>query len=155
MILPRSLLHLELTESAIMKNRDVATRVIQRLSREGVSFKLDDFGTGYSSLGYLHAIPIDCVKIDKSFISRLAGDGDSDPSAGVVRGIISLSHELGKTVVAEGIETEEQARMLRDYGCDLAQGYFFGRPMDRSALFASLHAGAPSGAASSAESNAP
>jgi EAL domain-containing protein (putative c-di-GMP-specific phosphodiesterase class I) len=137
-----------------MKNRDVATRVIQRLSGEGISFKLDDFGTGYSSLGYLHAIPIDCVKIDKSFVSRLAGTAVNDSSTGVVRGIISLSHELRKTVVAEGIETEEQAQMLREYGCDFAQGYFFGKPMDQPTLFASLHAAAPKEMVTPEESSA-
>ncbi|HUI70207.1 MAG TPA: EAL domain-containing protein, partial [Spirochaetia bacterium] len=141
--LPRSFLHLELTESAIMENRDVVTQVIRRLSAEGISFKLDDFGTGYSSLGYLHTIPIDCVKIDKSFISRLDSAEGKDSSAGIVRGIISLSHELRKTVVGEGIETEAQARMLREYGCDYAQGFFFGKPMDQSALLASLLTQAP------------
>jgi diguanylate cyclase (GGDEF)-like protein len=142
--LPRSILHLEITESAIMENREVATQVIQRLSGEGISFKLDDFGTGYSSLGYLHRIPIDCVKIDRSFISRMDSHNDGEPSAGIVRGMISLSHELRKTVVAEGIETEAQAQMLRDYGCDYAQGYYFGKPMDRDALLGSLHAALPS-----------
>ena len=137
--LPRSLLHLELTESAIMENRDVATRMIEQLSAEGISFKLDDFGTGYSSLGYLHRIPINCVKIDRSFIARLDLLQEDQNSAGVVRGMISLSHELRKTVVAEGIETEAQAQMLRDCGCDFAQGYLFGKPMDKTALIESLH----------------
>ena len=138
--LPRHVLHLELTESAIMENREIATRVIERLSAEGISFKLDDFGTGYSSLGYLHRIPIDCVKIDRSFVSRMdASQGDQN-SAGIVRGMISLCHELRKTVVAEGIETEAQARMLQDCGCDFAQGYYFGKPIDRTALFESLRA---------------
>ena len=136
--LPRAMLHLELTESAIMENRDVATHVIEQLSAEGISFKLDDFGTGYSSLGYLHRIPINCVKIDRSFISRMdLAQGDQN-SAGIVRGMISLSHELRKTVVAEGIETEAQAGMLRECGCDFAQGYYFGKPMSRTALFESL-----------------
>jgi EAL domain-containing protein (putative c-di-GMP-specific phosphodiesterase class I) len=137
--LPRAMLHLELTESAIMENREVATHVIERLSAEGISFKLDDFGTGYSSLGYLHRIPINCVKIDRSFISRMDLQEDQS-SAGIVRGMISLSHELRKTVVAEGIETDAQARMLRECGCDFAQGYYFGKPMDKAALLQSLHA---------------
>ena len=136
--LPRAILHLELTESAIMENRDVATHVIERLSAEGISFKLDDFGTGYSSLGYLHRIPIDCVKIDRGFISRMDSSQGDQASAGIVRGMISLSHELHKTVVAEGIETEAQAQMLRECGCDFAQGYYFGKPMDKTALFESL-----------------
>ena len=132
--LPRAMLHLELTESAIMENREAATTVIERLSREGINFKLDDFGTGYSSLGYLHRIPINCVKIDRSFVSRMDLEQGDQSSAGVVRGMISLSHELRKTVVAEGIETETQARMLRESGCDFAQGYYYQRPMDRTAL---------------------
>jgi diguanylate cyclase (GGDEF)-like protein len=136
--LPHAMLHLELTESAIMVNRDVATHVIEQLSAAGISFKLDDFGTGYSSLEYLHRIPINCVKIDRSFISRMDLQGDQS-SAGIVRGMISLSHELRKTVVAEGIETEAQARMLRECGCDFAQGYYFGKPLDKSALFESLY----------------
>jgi len=147
---PRSILHLELTESAIMKNREMATRVIQRLTGEGISFKLDDFGTGYSSLGYLHSIPIDSVKVDKSFVSRLRGGMEGgagagaaatearEDSDGVVRGIVSLSHELGKTVVAEGIETSEQVRKLREFACDFGQGYFFGKPADQDALLLSL-----------------
>ena len=136
--LPRAVLHLELTESAIMENRDVATHVIERLSAEGISFKLDDFGTGYSSLGYLHRIPINCVKIDRSFIGRMDLPQEEQSSAGIVRGMISLSHELRKTVVAEGIETEAQARMLRECGCDFGQGYLFGKPMDKAALVESL-----------------
>jgi EAL domain-containing protein (putative c-di-GMP-specific phosphodiesterase class I) len=136
--LPRAVLHLELTESAIMENRDVATHMIEQLSGEGISFKLDDFGTGYSSLGYLHRIPINCVKIDRSFIGRMDLPQEEQSSAGIVRGMISLSHELRKTVVAEGIETEAQARMLRECGCDFGQGYLFGKPMDKAALVESL-----------------
>jgi diguanylate cyclase (GGDEF)-like protein len=140
--LPRSVIHLELTESAIIEDRDAATSVLSELAAAGISFKLDDFGTGYSSLGYLHRIPIDCVKIDKSFIDRIDADSycaDGPAcSAGLVRGIISLSHELGKSVVAEGIETAAQAELLRGYGCDFGQGWFYGKPMDRAALEASL-----------------
>lgn len=138
LVLPRSILNLELTESAIMENRDVATRVIERLSAEGINFKLDDFGTGYSSLAYLHSIPIDCVKIDRGFISRMDPSRGDQSSSGIVRGMISLCHELHKTVVAEGIETEAQVRMLRECGCDFLQGYYFGKPMDTTALFESL-----------------
>lgn len=121
-----------------MENRDVATHVIEQLSAEGISFKLDDFGTGYSSLGYLHRIPINCVKIDRSFVSRMDPLQGDQTSAGIVRGMISLSHELRKTVVAEGVETEAQTQMLRECGCDFAQGYYFAKPMDKTALFESL-----------------
>jgi diguanylate cyclase (GGDEF)-like protein len=140
--LPHEILHLELTESAIMENRDAVTHVIERLSAEGIGFKLDDFGKGYSSLAYLHHIPIDCVKIDRSFIARMdAPLSGEEASAGIVRGMISLSHDLRKTVVAEGIETEAQARMLKDFGCDYAQGYLFGKPVDGAALAESLKRG--------------
>ena len=143
MELPRAMLHLELTESAIMENRDTAIQVIERLSAEGISFKLDDFGTGYSSLGSLHRIPISCVKIDRGFISRLEQEESDQDSARIVRGMISLSHELRKTVVAEGVETEAQVRRLSEYGCDFAQGYYFARPMDKEALAHSLGAASP------------
>jgi diguanylate cyclase (GGDEF)-like protein len=146
--LPRSILHLELTESAIMENRAVATSVIQRLSSEGIGFKLDDFGTGYSSLEYLHRIPIDCVKIDRGFISRLDSSQEDGNAAAIVSGMITLCHGLRKSVVAEGIENGEQARALWDYGCDFCQGYHFGRPMDAAALFETLRAArSPSGQA--------
>ena len=137
--LPRSILNLELTESAIIENRDGVMSILTELSSKGVQFKLDDFGTGYSSLGYLDRIPIDCVKIDRSFIDRMIPTHEGvQASAGIVRGIISLSHELGKTVVAEGMETQEQVELLTRYGCDFAQGYFFGRPMTLDQLQLSL-----------------
>jgi diguanylate cyclase (GGDEF)-like protein len=142
--LPRSVLHLEITESAIIQNREAAIAMLTRLSSEGISVKLDDFGTGYSSLGYLDRIPVDTVKIDRSFIIRMDSvDPDIPDSAGMVKGIISLSHELGKTVVAEGVETPEQVSTLSGFGCEYAQGYFFGKPMDVEALTASLRSRAP------------
>lgn len=137
--LPRSVLHLEITESAIFQNREAAIAMLERLSSEGISVKLDDFGTGYSSLGYLDRIPVDTVKIDRSFIIRMDSVNPDIPnSAGMVRGIISLSHELGKTVVAEGVETAEQVSTLRGFGCEYIQGYFFGKPMDAAALKVTL-----------------
>jgi diguanylate cyclase (GGDEF)-like protein len=137
--LPRSVLHLEITESAIIQNREAAIAMLGRLSSEGISVKLDDFGTGYSSLGYLDRIPVDTVKIDRSFIIRMDSVDPTVPnSAGIVKGIISLSHELGKTVVAEGVETAEQVSTLQGFGCEYAQGYYFGKPMDAGALMDSL-----------------
>lgn len=142
--LPRSVLHLEITESAIMQNRESAISMLKTLSLKGISLKLDDFGTGYSSFGYLDRIPVDTVKIDRSFISRMdSAHPDIHDSTGLVRGIISLSHELGKTVVAEGVETAEQAAILRSLGCEYAQGYFFGKPMSSEALIASLEQNSP------------
>lgn len=140
--IPRSWLHIEVTESAIMERRDSTFSSVERISAEGISIKLDDFGTGYSSLGHLHEIPVDSVKIDRGFISRLGELSELGPSpAGMVRGIITLAHELGKVVVAEGIETEAQAETLRGFGCDFGQGYYFGKPMDSGSL-ALLLAGA-------------
>jgi diguanylate cyclase (GGDEF)-like protein len=137
--LPRSILHLELTESTIIENRSSVTSVLKRLSKAGISFKLDDFGTGYSSLDYLHRMPIESVKIDRSFVARMRESrGDDVASEGILRGIISLSHELGKRVVAEGVETEFQANMLHSFGCDHFQGWYYGRPMDGGALHDSL-----------------
>jgi diguanylate cyclase (GGDEF)-like protein len=137
--LPRSVLHLEITESAIIQNRDAAIAMLGRLSSEGISVKLDDFGTGYSSLGYLDRIPVDTVKVDRSFIIRMDSVDPKVPnSSSIVKGIISLSHELGKTVVAEGVETAEQVSTLQGFGCEYAQGYYFGKPMDAGALMDSL-----------------
>ncbi|MFA6506758.1 MAG: EAL domain-containing protein, partial [Treponemataceae bacterium] len=138
-MLPRAILNLELTETALIENRDAVIAVIERLADEGISFKLDDFGTGYSSLGYLDRIPFDTVKIDRSFIERIDEYREnSSASGGIVKGIISLSHELGKKVVAEGIETAVQAETLKSYGCDFAQGYLFGKPIDADALTVTL-----------------
>jgi EAL domain-containing protein (putative c-di-GMP-specific phosphodiesterase class I) len=94
---------------------------------------LDDFGTGYASLTHLREIPVDALKIDRSFIQDLFGDTGND-SAPIVSAIIKLGQGLGKTVVAEGIETERQAEFLRQHGCSAGQGYLFGRPAPKSAI---------------------
>jgi diguanylate cyclase (GGDEF)-like protein len=136
---PPRMLHLELTESALIEERDTVMEVLDKLSRAGIHFKLDDFGTGYSSLNSLHRIPIDSVKIDKSFIQRIVAPPAGDPrAAGMVRGIVSLGHELGKSVVAEGVETAYQAETLRALGCDYAQGFFYGSAIRADELRASL-----------------
>ena len=118
-------IHLELTESALVQGAEEIKTLLQELVDRGFRFKLDDFGTGYSSLSYLHRFPIQTIKIDKSFVQDLG------PSGGILKGIVSLGHELGKDIVAEGIETQEQAKNLRGWGCDYGQGYLFGKPMDR------------------------
>ena len=97
----------------------------------GVGIALDDFGTGYSSLGYLGRLPIDKIKIDQRFVRELPAD---DESIAIVTSVLSLSHALGKTTVAEGIETTAQADLLRAAGCTIGQGYHFGRPMSAAAL---------------------
>lgn len=121
-----SLLELELTESAMMHDPEYAQRCLRELSQLGISFALDDFGTGYSSLTNLQHLPISLVKIDKSFVQQL---GDSGDSGHIIRAIISLAHSLQMSVVAEGVETEEQLEFLRQQQCDEVQGYYYARPM--------------------------
>ena len=110
-----------------MSDDDSALRTLERLKGLGVELYLDDFGTGYSSLNYLHRFPIDVLKIDRCFISRMGADGGS---AEVVRAIVTLAHELGMAVVAEGVETEGQLAEIRSLGCEYAQGHLFSEPVD-------------------------
>ena len=124
-------LTLELTESLLMADTAAAGSVLGALQRLGIRIALDDFGTGYSSLSYLHQFPIACLKIDKSFIDGL---GALDGDASVVSGILGLASALHMAVVAEGVETAIQADLLADLGCEMAQGYFFGRPMPADEL---------------------
>ncbi|HEY7746990.1 MAG TPA: EAL domain-containing protein [Desulfuromonadales bacterium] len=124
-IAPR-MLELELTESMIMRDPQAAAAAMQQLKALGVRLALDDFGTGYSSLNYLRRFSVDCLKIDRSFIS----DAASDPSAAsVATSIVAIAHSLGLRSVAEGVETKEQLDFLRDCGCDSLQGYYFSRPV--------------------------
>lgn len=120
------LLELELTESAMMHDPDYAQRCLRELHRLGLSFALDDFGTGFSSLSHLQHLPISSVKIDKSFVQRVEY---ADDARHIIEAIISLSHSLHKTVVAEGVETAEQLQFLKDLHCDQVQGYYYARPM--------------------------
>ena len=117
-------LRLELTESVVLSNLDATVSAIARLKLYGVSFSLDDFGTGYSSLNYLHKLPYDAIKIDRSFLS-----GGGLKNRIVVGAIVNLAHSLDMEVVAEGVETAEQRDALDRIGCDFAQGYFFAKPM--------------------------
>jgi len=119
-------LGLEMTESSIIPNMHVAMEVLGSLRRLGVSLLMDDFGTGYSSLSYLHSFPFDVLKIDRSFVSRMT---EGDQPLQIVRTIIELARVLGMDVVAEGIETHEQYRLLREMGCRFGQGFLFARPM--------------------------
>ena len=124
--LPAGSLALELTESALMRKPRAAQDTMERLVQEGVRIAIDDFGTGYSSLAYLQEMPADVVKIDQSFVRGMEKD---ERTRALVTTMIKLSHELGHKVVAEGVETEEVAQLLRAVGCDEAQGYHYGRPM--------------------------
>jgi diguanylate cyclase (GGDEF)-like protein len=119
-------LKLELTESAVMDNAEQATSILQSLRSIGVQLSIDDFGTGYSSLSYLHKFPIDTLKIDRSFVSRMAGDSENSE---IVRTIITLAQNLGLDTIAEGVETLEQLNELRSFGCRYAQGYLFAKPV--------------------------
>ena len=123
--LPPSSLHLEITESVIMQNPEVALAVVEQVRALGCSFAVDDFGTGYSSLSYLHRFAIDQLKIDSSFIQS-----EEKKSAEIIRSIIDLGRSLSVDVVAEGIETAEQAEHLRELRCGFGQGYLFSRPVD-------------------------
>jgi diguanylate cyclase (GGDEF)-like protein len=120
-------LELEITESSVMDRSETSLAVLHRLRALGVRVVLDDFGTGYSSLAYLRQLPLDTIKVDRSFVTDL---DVRDPNVGIIRAVVSLAHGLGITVVAEGIETDEQARRLRELGCDMGQGYAWAHPAD-------------------------
>ncbi len=120
-------LKIELTESVLMDNMDEVVALLTSLRELGVKIWVDDFGTGYSSLSYLHRFPVDGLKVDKTFVDGLGPD-PTDSSVAMVRTMVSLSEQLGVDLVAEGIETQEQADFLRRLGCSAGQGYFFGRP---------------------------
>ncbi len=141
---PPELLQIELTESSVISDRESTAAQLARLREMGVRVALDDFGTGYSSLSYLRNLPIDEVKIDRSFISHLE---TVEADVTVLEGVVALGHALGLRVVAEGIETEGQAAVLRGMGCDVGQGYLFARPMPASDLLAWLAARLGAGAA--------
>jgi diguanylate cyclase (GGDEF)-like protein/PAS domain S-box-containing protein len=125
--LPRGVLELELTESVIMDNPDLAIDTMHQLASSGVCLSVDDFGTGYSSLAYLKRLPIKRLKIDRTFVQDLATDADD---AAICAAIISMAHSLGLQTVAEGVETVEQMRWLHARGCDELQGFLLGRPVD-------------------------
>lgn len=120
-------LALEITESAVIGDPQAAAKVLQQIHALGVHLHIDDFGTGYSSLSCLHEFPLDGLKIDRRFIQNVSERRDY---AAVVNAIITLARNLGMKLIAEGIETKEQVSLLQAMDCDLAQGYFFGRPLD-------------------------
>jgi diguanylate cyclase (GGDEF)-like protein len=128
---PAQLLRLEVTESAVMGDGARCMAVLQRLRDLGVRLSIDDFGTGYSSMAYLRRLPVDELKIDRSFVMGMTTDPQD---AVLVRTAIDLGHNLGLTVVAEGVEGAEHVAALRELGCDIAQGYHFARPMPADAL---------------------
>jgi diguanylate cyclase (GGDEF)-like protein len=126
---PAHQLSLEITESAIMRDPAGALLVLRELAAGGVRLSLDDFGTGYSSMTYLRQLPVDELKVDKSFVSDLAAE---QADAVLVRSAVDLGHNLGLSVVAEGVEDASTLSALQDLGCDVAQGYYVARPMPAS-----------------------
>ncbi|MEO7578964.1 MAG: EAL domain-containing protein [Massilia sp.] len=132
-------LELELTESLLIQDAESILVAVQRLKGLGVRLSIDDFGTGYSSLSYLKRFAVGMLKIDQSFVRGLPSPDD----AAIVRAIITMAHSLGMSVIAEGVETEEQADFLREEGCDMAQGYLFGRPVPPAELIVTSQPGSP------------
>jgi diguanylate cyclase (GGDEF)-like protein/PAS domain S-box-containing protein len=126
-------LDIEITENIVMEDTDAVVASLKHISELGVGISVDDFGTGYSSLNYIKQFPIDRIKIDQCFIRNMVAD-PSDHT--IVRTVAHLGHSLGLTVVAEGVETEEQANLLKADGCDVMQGYLYGRPMPATDLIA-------------------
>ncbi|MBP7900412.1 MAG: EAL domain-containing protein [Gammaproteobacteria bacterium] len=133
--LPPQLLSLEVTESLLMSNLSKVVLDLNSIRALGVGIAIDDFGTGYSSMSYLQQLPIDTLKIDRSFVQHLHSN---NKDKALVKTMAQLAHNLGMNVVAEGIELQEQADFLRSIGCEKAQGYFYGRPMSASALIEKL-----------------
>ena len=131
-------LRLEVTESVAMGDAEAAIAVLGRLKGLGIRLSLDGFGTGYSSLEYLHRFPLDALKVDRSFIARIDGEGGD---SGIVRAIVALAHSMAMEVVAEGVETAGQVGLLRRLGCEYGQGYYFSRPIDREEAGALLRTG--------------
>lgn len=128
--LDASSLRLEITESVIMQNAEVATDVLSQLRATGIQLHIDDFGTGYSSLSYLHRFPIDMLKIDRSFVSQIGVDGDNSE---IVETIMTLARNLSINVIAEGVETVDQLAHLRKLQCEYGQGYLISKPLDKEA----------------------
>jgi diguanylate cyclase (GGDEF)-like protein len=131
-VIPKGSLRLEITEALVMENPEKATAVLRQLADAGAGVSLDDFGTGFSSLSYLDQFTFDSIKVDRSFLQ--AGEENGSGSI-ILRSVVALSHELGKSVVAEGVETEQDVSFLRSIGCEYGQGAYYGEPMsERDAL---------------------
>jgi EAL domain-containing protein (putative c-di-GMP-specific phosphodiesterase class I) len=128
-------LKIEITESDMMQNPDAVTEVLTLLRGEQIEICLDDFGTGYSSLSHLQQLPIKFLKIDQSFVKRLGVDDDA---LAIVKTIIILAHQLGRQVIAEGVETADHCSMLRALGCEYGQGYYFAKPLSDDEAFTLL-----------------
>ena len=130
--LPAKALCLEITESALMRDSNAAAEMLSALRGLGVRLAIDDFGTGYSSLAQLQRLTLDTLKIDRSFVTGLGSSADAEA---IVTSIIAMAHAVDLTVVAEGVENGTQLRLLRELGCDQAQGYYFGKPLPADELW--------------------
>ena len=124
-------LELELTENVLMPNTTRAMQVLDALKSQGIQIAIDDFGKGYSSLSYLERLPVDKLKIDKSFVADISG---SSSHGAIARAVVALAKSLNLKVTAEGVETQEQRAFMFSEGCDDAQGFLFGKPMPASAF---------------------
>jgi diguanylate cyclase (GGDEF)-like protein len=130
-------LELEITESWVIADLQAAAAKLQKLRNLGIGIAIDDFGVGYSTFNYLQTLPLDVLKIDRSFIHRLDG---SSANLSTVRAIVGMAQDLGLKTVAEGVETESQIRQLREIGCEMMQGFFLGRPLEPQAAYSLLEA---------------
>ena len=126
---------LEITENLLIENTDTALDVLKRLHALGVHISMDDFGTGYSSLSYLKLFPLSVLKIDRSFVTDLGSDRGDET---LVRAIISMAHDLGLRVIAEGVEAESHESFLKDKDCDYLQGFLFSEPVPDAVFTAML-----------------
>jgi EAL domain-containing protein (putative c-di-GMP-specific phosphodiesterase class I) len=147
-------LELEITEGVLIKDVENALAILRELRALGVQVAMDDFGTGYSSLGYLQRFRFDRIKIDRSFVADLLKRSEAAP---IVKAIVGLSTSLGMSVIAEGVENEQQLAVLRREGCNEVQGYLIGRPMPAADVLALLGRGARTSTArpARAEASAP
>uniref|UniRef100_UPI0036F313C9 EAL domain-containing protein n=1 Tax=Shewanella phaeophyticola TaxID=2978345 RepID=UPI0036F313C9 len=135
--LPAKHLELEITEGTVIKNPEQAIKVMQQLAKMGVSLALDDFGTGYSSLSYLKRFPINCLKIDKTFVDDI---DKSDRDLKMVDSIITIAHNMGLSVVGEGVEQTAQLNILKALNCEEIQGYIYSKPIKETDFEAMLTA---------------
>jgi len=126
----------EITESLLMENPELAAQSLNQLKQTGAKLAIDDFGTGYSSFSYLHRFPFDTLKIDRVFVNAMARSRKSNQ---IVKSLVNLSHDLGMDVIAEGIESEQEAELMRNYNTGFGQGYFYSKPVNETAFVKLLH----------------
>ena len=131
--LPADALELEITEGMLAGDTSQSISALHALAEIGVRITIDDFGTGYSSLNYLRRLPVKSLKIDQTFVAELDSAKTIETGSAVIRAIITLAKGFGLEVVAEGVESQAQLKILREFGCDYAQGYLIGRPLSAAA----------------------